>query len=838
LDNIYEDGLEDLEVLAFSGLSVQNGAKPSNRPGQPRTTFAALLNELGDEHERVVQKSAKHETECAALRIRLKNLGSRSKPSLSEPTSPAPLRRSASDPSDQTGTTSPKEDLRATGRADIPLPSEVLEDADTEQIADDVKEVVDEDTMGSQPPASPQTKRARLQFQVADEERSLSIAPVSSSPKNALSRKEPQNGEETHTFSLHNRWAKDKTLGFMRANQSAKGVEQSSSSRHGNTYQGQKGSVETMEHSYNGGLRRLIRYPTSPRQVTWDCVGAVLIFYDLLAIPLKVFEPPETTFTIFIDMFALIFWTLNMGASLTVGYLEDGKYVMSPAKILKSYLKFWFWIDCAVVAPDWTFTIIKMAMQDENSAGSSVKLLRILRLIRCMRLLRLAKLKWIVASIKDLINSEAIDIGFSIVKMILMLLIVNHFLACLWFATTYADMGETWVQKYWGDQDVTWGYQYVTSFHWAITQFTPSSMDVQPQNVVERTFTIVVVVFGLVGFSYLVGSITGSLAELRRMGDEAAKQFWKLRIFLKKSHVPMPLRIRIEKYCEHAWQLQKDASGGGELPILRLLTEQLRNELNCAISMPHLEVHPLFEYLCSTSEVAMQRIATKALNRKLLARNETHFHAGEIAPKLGFVVAGRLQYIKHLTETEVGRNMSLESLDRIPSKDSAASDTSLPDHVEWVDKGEDWITEPALWMGEWMTLGELVAASVSELLEVSATEFAEAIKRTPQVFERICVYAQNFVLWLNNQTRKDLSDICQGDIIGAEIEMMLVDGEANEDLHDILHNPKHHPPVAPKSGAAGFLQRTGRSKTMGLTAASLTGSMSSIGKHGSLRHST
>ena len=53
----------------------------------------------------------------------------------------------------------------------------------------------------------------------------------------------------------------------------------------------------------------------------------------------------------------------------------------------------------------------------------------------------------------------------------------------------------------------------------AITQFTPSSMHVQPQNILERTFAISVVIAGLVGFSYLVGSITGSLTELRKMKD-------------------------------------------------------------------------------------------------------------------------------------------------------------------------------------------------------------------------------------------------------------------------------------------------------------------------------
>jgi len=291
----------------------------------------------------------------------------------------------------------------------------------------------------------------------------------------------------------------------------------------------------------------------------------------------------------------LIFWTLNMPATLTVAThdIKNGVYEMDPYKIFLTYIKFWFWIDIIVVGPDWGFSIAQAAMGTTSNAGSNVKLLRILRLVRCMRLLRLAKLKWIVASIKDLIDSESLDIVFNIFKMIMFLIVVNHYLACFWYATTLLGVGPTsWVEFHGFNKD-DWDYQYVTSFHWAITQFTPSSMHVQPQNMLERLFAINVVVFGLVGFSYLVGSITGSLTELRNMKSEASKQFWSVRRYLKKSQVSMALRIRIEKYLEHAWQIQNSQMKNANLPIFKLLTEQLRNELNCAMSMPHLEVHPL-----------------------------------------------------------------------------------------------------------------------------------------------------------------------------------------------------------------------------------------------------
>ena len=43
-------------------------------------------------------------------------------------------------------------------------------------------------------------------------------------------------------------------------------------------------------------------------------------------------------------------------------------------------------------------------------------------------------------------------------------------------------------------------------------EFTPASMSVNPTNLAERIFAVSVVVFALVGFSYLVGSITGPAA--------------------------------------------------------------------------------------------------------------------------------------------------------------------------------------------------------------------------------------------------------------------------------------------------------------------------------------
>merc|ERR1719433_1246222 len=140
----------------------------------------------------------------------------------------------------------------------------------------------------------------------------------------------------------------------------------------------------------------------------------------------------------------------------------------------------------------------------------------------------------------------------------MMLLFINHYLACMRYLLADVQLGSrpTWLDEHNFDSS-PWEYQYLTAFHWSITQFTPASMHVQPQNAIERTFTIGVVIFALVGFSYLVGSITNSLTQLRSMSEDSHKQFWMLRRYLKHNRVSTALSVRIQRYLEHAWQRQK-----------------------------------------------------------------------------------------------------------------------------------------------------------------------------------------------------------------------------------------------------------------------------------------
>jgi len=489
-------------------------------------------------------------------------------------------------------------------------------------------------------------------------------------------------------------------------------------------------------------IGHMVISPSSPYRLGWDILGGLFIFWDLLMIPLRVFDPPSTAFIAVLDWMTLIYWTLNMLATFAFGYVDNGVSVMEPKLIAARYFRCWFWIDLGILLPDWIFTLFMIVGSASNSSSgatrSSVKLLRILRLARTLRLVRLVKLQWVVKTLDEQLDSEYASILANLAKMITMLLATNHFVACAWYLVADMQREETatWLSHH-DVLDSEWYYQYTLAFHWSITQFTPASMDVGPRNLKERVFAITVVVFALVGFSYLVGSITGSLTQLRSMKEDTAKQFWSLRRYLRQNQVPFDLTVRIQKYLQHAWQKRK-VSGHGNLQIIELLSEQLQSELHSAIYVPHLLVHPLFSYLSNDASVTCNRLATKAISRKSLAQNDQLFITGEVAHFMYFVRSGRLRYVK--------------------SHDDGSS------HNEWVDEKEDWISEPALWTTQWIHLGSLSAWAEIELLVVHPEHFSEVVHQTPNLSEFVVNYAQNYLNWVNSLPQDRLSDICQGEL--------------------------------------------------------------------------
>jgi len=527
-------------------------------------------------------------------------------------------------------------------------------------------------------------------------------------------------------------------------------------SLHHTKLQGEAANHEKVQViQYNGFMGRLILKPDRTERIVWELIGSMFIAYDLVVVPLSlVFSPPDGWFVFLMDYLSLCFWTINIPATFLVGVVKDGVLIMVPSKIAWNYLKTWLLVDLFVVVPDWVFTFLRQFWGDGQGVdGDFVKLLRMLRLTRTLRLLRLLKLKWILEVLNDMLETEYMSIVAVIVKKLFMLVFICHYIACTWFLISDMKGGnDTWIRVY-NFEDKDWFNQYVTSFHWALTQFTPASMHVNAENVYERTFNVFIVIFALVGFSYVVGSISASLAQLRALKEDVEKQFWSVRKYLRQNDVPKHLSIRIVRYLEKEHDRQKTRMSESNIKIFGLLSEQLLSEMKCAVCIPNLIFHPLFEFLNKTSEPMMQRLALKGISQKLLATQDSLFVPEEKALHMGVIIVGCLKYSKPM------RGESYEEL---------------------IDKEEDWIAEQALWCESWRYLGMCSAVTDCELQNVQIETFVELACNFPSVRMLIATYARSYLRMMWEMDDEDLLDISKREDV-----FFIARDCINDYLHDV-----------------------------------------------------
>ncbi|CAK0821900.1 unnamed protein product [Prorocentrum cordatum] len=213
----------------------------------------------------------------------------------------------------------------------------------------------------------------------------------------------------------------------------------------------------------------LIQHPNSRYRLAWDLTGFLFIIYDLFVIPLYVFDLPDEGWAEVALMWVSVsFWTVDIFVSFCTGYYIDGFLEMRPSRIARRYLRSWFGPDVAIVLMDWAFVVVGLG--DAAGILRIRRSLRALRIIRALRLVRLAKIREIFTKITDGINSEFVRGGglilLSILKLVVSVVILNHYIACVWYALSGVQLSDSrqcsWVAKH-GVDDASNTYKYLTS---------------------------------------------------------------------------------------------------------------------------------------------------------------------------------------------------------------------------------------------------------------------------------------------------------------------------------------------------------------------------------------
>eukprot|EP00931_Biecheleriopsis_adriatica_P098134 TRINITY_DN7202_c0_g1_i1.p1 TRINITY_DN7202_c0_g1~~TRINITY_DN7202_c0_g1_i1.p1 ORF type:complete len:656 (-),score=111.43 TRINITY_DN7202_c0_g1_i1:69-2036(-) len=478
---------------------------------------------------------------------------------------------------------------------------------------------------------------------------------------------------------------------------------------------------------------RFLLDPSAPTRLIWDIFGMALILYDLIAIPLLVFDPDDNIFTDIMSWLAMLFWTFDMVMSLSTGLrLHDGTTVMRRSAVIKHYCRTWLIIDLMVVVPDWTTTIMELlgSSAEGKDYASMTRILRVLRAIRILRLLRLLKLKKLVNIFYDSIDSEHMFIVVNLVRMICIIVLMNHYVACVWYAigtitmSGGSDTGKNWLEDV-GQTPVfetSLGWRYATSLHWSITQFTPASMDVYAVNLIERVYSILILFWALVALSSFIGSVTTSMTQLRNFSSDKTKNFWLLRRYLKENSINLTLRDRVLRYAEHQADKVKGKTVKDKVSLLASLSDQLKREIASSLFSPIVADHPLFNHLLQHMPKIFQRICNDAMRTYSVADSEYVFRANEEASYMYFLKSGHYEYMLAGTVREPALSVN------------------------------EWVCEAVLW-ATWRYRGDLTSLVEGDLLLIIPDNFAGAMRLHPRPWHFGRLYASKLISHLNNMTQ-------------------------------------------------------------------------------------
>eukprot|EP00929_Paragymnodinium_shiwhaense_P083266 TRINITY_DN44309_c0_g1_i1.p1 TRINITY_DN44309_c0_g1~~TRINITY_DN44309_c0_g1_i1.p1 ORF type:complete len:846 (+),score=164.42 TRINITY_DN44309_c0_g1_i1:150-2687(+) len=393
-----------------------------------------------------------------------------------------------------------------------------------------------------------------------------------------------------------------------------------------------------------------VLHPSGATRTSWDLFGVVVVMWDVLTLPLQAFKMPEDFDRIghVITFVSGGYWTVDIAVGFLTATISDiGEIETKHIQIARQYLKSWFWLDLVVACNDW----IIIVTEGQQGTMGFVRLAKVaMRFTRLLRLVRLVKISRNLTESMNCVHHEGMRTLIHVVKYFTYLTLVSHYVACIWFAMSTSIGYPGWAEDVTGD---TSQYQYLTSLHWAMTQFTPSSMEVQPKNWQERLFACLVIASGLLLFSSFVSGIQQAMTHLRQIREKEEEKERQLRKFFHDNKISYSTSATVWKYLTRNRVFRPKKTSAKDVAIFPALPVSMRISLLSEAYSPLLSQHPLFDLLGFVEPACVRKICTQAVCSIFLQTSDELFSAAIPITAMVFVQHGTLIYTHQHDDIDV-----------------------------------------------------------------------------------------------------------------------------------------------------------------------------------------
>jgi len=489
-------------------------------------------------------------------------------------------------------------------------------------------------------------------------------------------------------------------------------------------------------------VERMVLRPDDISRIIWDFLSILVVGYDVITIPLEAFDTEETVTTFFVKMAITSFWFIDIFASFFTGYYADGLLEMRLAHIARKYSRGWLPFDIFILTVDILLLLVSYIITFSKTQSLSFigvarisKTSRLIRTLRIMRVIRLAKFQKLFVSVSEFIQSDELRTIFSLGVLVLGIVIFNHYFACGWYFVGKEGQRygyENWLVEH-GVFNTGFRYEYSTSLHWSMTQFTPAAMEVHAWNSAERVYAICTILFAMITFSSFVSSITAAMNHLRKLKADSVHQEALLQRYFVEQKVTAQLSNRVLKFLRKAYFEHNRCSRLADFKVLEMLPLSLRYQLCEEIFAPVVCRIPSLHGLSLLDTDAAIELCGRAVTETLVAIDEIIYLPGRVAQKVYFVLGGELQY---------------------------GQATFMSDHFDVVVqlKHRDWSSEPTLWY-KWKHCGRMQATTTAHTLQLDPAVVSEVAKTNVHLRVYLAAYAKLFAAHMQDHEDGWQSDI-------------------------------------------------------------------------------
>jgi len=305
-------------------------------------------------------------------------------------------------------------------------------------------------------------------------------------------------------------------------------------------------------------------------------------------------------------------------------YDSVGHLVRDPAKIVRHYLQYRFWVDLISTAP------IDYGIADTDSSPTA-RALRAMGLLRCIRVWRILEL---LARLEEDTRLDYFYVACT--KYAYIAITLGHWAGCaLYWAASLNNFDEnTWT---YGNQvnELPLGERYLVSIYFAfITMTTVGYGDYSAVSTVE---TSILIVFVLLNFG-LSAYILGSLTMLTTASDVDAFDFrqriHKLESFFERNNVPESIKLELRQFMQLHFDTTEHRGD-----VLSGFPQSVKLPLHRFLYLRTMEVVPVLK---GVSKEFRERLITEATVEFFLA-GMSLVHTGDVDTGFFIILDGQVE---------------------------------------------------------------------------------------------------------------------------------------------------------------------------------------------------